>query len=210
MIGAVPLSPPTSARIGKGPFLLEGDEYPSSNTDDRSKFLHYHPSHLLVAPLAHDHVNVFPTVEDYLAPFAQIASMTPAEGLMVVSTSGELSARFLSGIARPVITYGIDSGDWRARDIVWGERTVFTITHNGTEWCASKRASWVCTTSRTSSVWRLSHSRAAGSMLKQFDAQPFRFAASSVDSTANRNAPAFRSSRVSARPTIRRAALSLP
>jgi UDP-N-acetylmuramate: L-alanyl-gamma-D-glutamyl-meso-diaminopimelate ligase len=131
MIGAVPLSPPTSARIGKGPFLLEGDEYPSSNTDDRSKFLHYHPSHLLVTPLAHDHVNVFPTIEDYLGPFFEIAAMTPADGLTVVSTGGELSTRFLDGLTRPVVTYGIDSGDWQAADIVWGERTAFTVTRHG-------------------------------------------------------------------------------
>src|SRR5262249_2664547 len=52
-IGAIPLSPPTSAHLGKGKlFVLEGDEYPSSNTDARAKFLHYAPKHVLLTPLA--------------------------------------------------------------------------------------------------------------------------------------------------------------
>lgn len=132
MIGASPLSPSTSARIGKGELLLlEGDEYPSSNTDPRSKFLHYNPAHLLLTPLAHDHVNVFPTIESYLAPFSQLIDNMPVDSAIFVSTGGELSERFLASLTRPVVTYGIDKGQWRVRDIAWGERTSFTITHEG-------------------------------------------------------------------------------
>ena len=134
MIGAVPLSPPTPAHVGKGrQFLLEGDEYPSSNTDNRSKFLHYHPDHLLITPLAHDHVNVFPTIEDYLAPFSQLVAGMPEDGIVVASTGGELSKRFLASQTRPVITYGISDGEWQVRDIVWGERSQFTIVQAGKE-----------------------------------------------------------------------------
>lgn len=134
MIGAAPLSPPRAAHVGKGEFfLLEGDEYPSSNTDDRSKFLHYNPEHLLLTPLAHDHVNVFPTIEDYLAPFTQLVGMAPHDGAIFASTGGELSERFLSSLARPVTTYGIGKGEWQVRDIVWGERTRFTITRAGVD-----------------------------------------------------------------------------
>lgn len=134
MIGAAPLSPPRSARLGAGDLmLLEGDEYPSSNTDNRSKFLHYRPAHLLLTPLAHDHVNVFPTIESYLAPFSQLVDLVPEKGLVVASTSGELSARFLSSVTRPVVTYGVDEGEWQVRDIAWGERTQFTILKRGRE-----------------------------------------------------------------------------
>ena len=132
MIGAVPLSPSSAAHIGEGAeFLLEGDEYPASNTDNRSKFLHYHPAHVLLTPLAHDHVNVFPTVPQYLAPFHQLIAMVPDDGLVVASTGGELSEGFLGAQKRPVITYGVASGEWQAADIVWGERTRFTLTRSG-------------------------------------------------------------------------------
>ena len=40
IIGAVPLSPPRASNAGTGKlFLLAGDEYPSSNTDNQWKFL---------------------------------------------------------------------------------------------------------------------------------------------------------------------------
>src|SRR5262249_2549645 len=79
-IGASPFTPATSAQCGRGNlFVLEGDEYPSSNTDARSKFLHYHPRHLLITPLAHDHINVFPTPADYVRPFAELMDITPPD-----------------------------------------------------------------------------------------------------------------------------------
>jgi UDP-N-acetylmuramate: L-alanyl-gamma-D-glutamyl-meso-diaminopimelate ligase len=127
-IGAIPVTPPTSARMGKGKFfVLEGDEYPSSNTDPRSKFLHYRPRHILCTPLAHDHVNVFPTVDDYLRPFVELAQALPQDGALVICGEGPLSPDFLGRLGRPVITYGLDSGEYRARDLVIGERTRFTL-----------------------------------------------------------------------------------
>ena len=132
MIGAAPLSPPRAWHVGQGDlFLLEGDEYPSSNTDDRSKFLHYAPAHLILTPLAHDHVNVFPTVESYLAPFHQLMELTAPEGLVLAALSGELSRRFLEGVKRPVTTFGVDQGEWQAADIRLEERSRFTLTHKG-------------------------------------------------------------------------------
>ena len=132
MIGAAPLSPPRAWHVGQGDlFLLEGDEYPSSNTDDRSKFLHYAPAHLILTPLAHDHVNVFPTVESYLAPFHQLMDLTAPEGLVLAALSGELSRRFLEGVKRPVTTFGVDQGEWQAGDIRLGELSRFTLTRKG-------------------------------------------------------------------------------
>ena len=132
MIGAAPLSPPAAWHVGQGDlFLLEGDEYPSSNTDDRSKFLHYNPAHLILTPLAHDHVNVFPTVESYLAPFHQLMDLTARDGLVLAAVSGELSRRFLEETKRPVTTFGVEQGEWQARDIRLGERSRFTLTHKG-------------------------------------------------------------------------------
>src|SRR5690348_14928600 len=122
-IGAIPFTPSTSARFGRGDlFVLEGDEYPSSNTDPRSKFLHYHPRHLLLTPLAHDHVNVFPTPADYLRPFAELLDLTAADGTVVACREGDLSRDFVPRIGRPIVTYGLHHGDFVAADVSWGER----------------------------------------------------------------------------------------
>ncbi len=134
-IGASPLSPHTNANIGKGNiFVMEGDEYPSSNTDSRSKFLHLHPSHLLVTPLAHDHVNIFATPEDYIRPFIDLVRLVPQENTVVVCTSGVLSAEYINTCRamRGVVTYGVNEGDYIASNIVWGEHTTFTMNQLGT------------------------------------------------------------------------------
>lgn len=129
-IGAVPLTPSTSAQIGKGDlFVFEGDEYPSSNTDPRSKFLHLNPKHILLTPLAHDHVNIFPTVEKYLKSFFDLVDLLPAHGALVAAKSGPLSQQFLSKIKREVVTYGVKEGDYTARNIAFETdgRTLFDI-----------------------------------------------------------------------------------
>ena len=133
MIGAVPLSPARASDAGTGRLLLlEGDEYPSSNTDNQSKFLHYRPAHVLLAPLAHDHVDVFPTIESDLAPFHQLFDLVPRDGLIVAATSGDLSERFLAEAKRDVVTFGL-TGDWRAENIEYGAVSQFTLTERGRE-----------------------------------------------------------------------------
>ncbi len=129
-IGAVPMTPKRSARLGKSKlFVAEGDEYPSSNTDPRSKFLHYHPSHLLLTPLAHDHLNVFPTPEEYLRPFTALIELVPKGGTIVACAESALSKQFIKKDAWPIITYGVRDGDYHAGNIAWGATTTFSILH---------------------------------------------------------------------------------
>ena len=77
------------ANRGQGPtFVLEGDEYPASNWDNRSKFLRYNARNVLLTSATHDHINVFPTHADYLSPFRSLlgslpfATRTPSGGSM--------------------------------------------------------------------------------------------------------------------------------
>ena len=50
--------------------VLEGDEYLSSPLDLRPKFHHYKPNIALISGIAWDHINVFPTYEDYKTQFS--------------------------------------------------------------------------------------------------------------------------------------------
>ena len=50
--------------------VLEGDEYLSSPIDLRPKFHHYKPNVALLSGIAWDHINVFPTFEDYKKQFS--------------------------------------------------------------------------------------------------------------------------------------------
>ncbi|HEX9958166.1 MAG TPA: Mur ligase domain-containing protein, partial [Fibrella sp.] len=46
--------------------VIEGDEYASSPIDRRPKFLHYQPHMALISGIAWDHVNIYPTYEEYV------------------------------------------------------------------------------------------------------------------------------------------------
>ncbi len=56
--------------------IFEGDEYLTSPIDLRPKFHLYKPHISLITGIAWDHVNVFPTFENYLSQFEIFASMT--------------------------------------------------------------------------------------------------------------------------------------
>ena len=49
--------------------ILEGDEYLSSPIDRRPKFHLYQPNIALLSGIAWDHINVFPTFDNYIAQF---------------------------------------------------------------------------------------------------------------------------------------------
>jgi UDP-N-acetylmuramate: L-alanyl-gamma-D-glutamyl-meso-diaminopimelate ligase len=54
-IGAEPLSLPAPSRLGSGLFVVEGDEYPSAHDDHRAKFLHLHPTDIVLTAVISDH-----------------------------------------------------------------------------------------------------------------------------------------------------------
>ena len=49
--------------------VIEGDEYLSSPIDRRPKFHLYKPNIALLSGIAWDHINVFPTYENYVEQF---------------------------------------------------------------------------------------------------------------------------------------------
>lgn len=63
--------------------VFEGDEYLSSPIDMRPKFHHYHPDIAILTGIAWDHMNVFPTFENYVEQFALfIEKITPNGSLI--------------------------------------------------------------------------------------------------------------------------------
>lgn len=131
-IGALPLTPNTNAHLGKGKeFILEGDEYPSSNWDKTSKFMFFHPKHLLVTALAHDHVNVFPTHEDYLSPFINLINGLPAEGKLIMCIDDKTVRSKIKSFPHEIVTYGLEEGTYHVENIVFGITTTFDLVRNG-------------------------------------------------------------------------------
>ena len=63
--------------------VIEGDEYLSSPTDLRPKFHLYHPHVALLSGIAWDHINVFPTFENYVEQFSIFLDKIERAGSLV-------------------------------------------------------------------------------------------------------------------------------
>jgi UDP-N-acetylmuramate: L-alanyl-gamma-D-glutamyl-meso-diaminopimelate ligase len=66
--------------------VLEGDEYLSSPIDRRPKFHLYKPNIALLSGIAWDHINVFPTYENYVEQFSIFLSEITNGGTIVYNT----------------------------------------------------------------------------------------------------------------------------
>lgn len=62
--------------------VFEGDEYLASALDKRPKFHIYKPHIALISGIAWDHINVFPTFENYREQFSIFINNLPDDGLL--------------------------------------------------------------------------------------------------------------------------------
>ncbi len=69
--------------------IIEADEYLTSPLDLRSKFLHYHPHIAIISGIAWDHINVFPTFDEYLETFRKFISSIQPNGYLIYNADDE-------------------------------------------------------------------------------------------------------------------------
>jgi len=70
--------------------LLEGDEYLTSPIDLRPKFHLYKPNIALLSGIAWDHINVFPTFENYVQQFSEFIKTITNGGILVYNEEDEV------------------------------------------------------------------------------------------------------------------------
>lgn len=63
--------------------IFEGDEYLSSPIDMRPKFHHYYPNIAVLTGIAWDHMNVFPTFENYVEQFGIFIDKIRENGTLI-------------------------------------------------------------------------------------------------------------------------------
>jgi UDP-N-acetylmuramate: L-alanyl-gamma-D-glutamyl-meso-diaminopimelate ligase len=80
--------------------IIEGDEYLTSPLDLTPKFLHYHHHIGVISGIAWDHINVYPTFEEYVKQFDAFADSTPKAGILIYNESDDLAA-FIGRKERP-------------------------------------------------------------------------------------------------------------
>lgn len=106
--------------------LLEGDEYLSSPIDRRPKFLHYRPNICLISGIAWDHVNVFPTFEDYSKQFELLIEAIEPGGALVYNELDENLTEMVENTSHEVKKFPYDYPEFEIEDGV-----VSLITEEG-------------------------------------------------------------------------------
>lgn len=88
--------------------VIEGDEYLTSPIDRRPKFHVYQPTIGIISGIAWDHINVFPTFENYVDQFRIFAKMIPQNGQLIYCQEDEelrkLGAEITNTVCKP---YGV-------------------------------------------------------------------------------------------------------
>lgn len=79
--------------------IIEGDEYLTSPIDRRPKFHLYQPDIGIISGIAWDHINVFPTFENYVEQFQIFAEMIPQNGTYIYCKDDDVLAKMSEKIA---------------------------------------------------------------------------------------------------------------
>lgn len=69
--------------------IIEGDEYLSSPIDRRPKFHLYRPDVAIITGIAWDHINVFPTFENYVDQFRKFIEVIEPGGTLIYNSQDE-------------------------------------------------------------------------------------------------------------------------
>jgi UDP-N-acetylmuramate: L-alanyl-gamma-D-glutamyl-meso-diaminopimelate ligase len=99
-------------QLSDAPYIvIEGDEYLSSPIDMRPKFHWYAPDVALISGIAWDHINVFPTFENYVEQFQIFTDKITPNGALIYFED-DLSIQEIVGNSRKdikKIAYGLPS-----------------------------------------------------------------------------------------------------
>ena len=93
-----------TVKLSDAPIIvIEGDEYLTSTLDKTPKFLKYQHHIGLVSGVAWDHINVFPTIDEYVRQFDLFADASPKAGSLIYCEEDDL-ATVICGKQREDVT----------------------------------------------------------------------------------------------------------
>jgi len=92
--------------------LLEGDEYLSSPIDRRPKFHLYKPNIALLSGVAWDHINVFPTYENYVEQFKIFVDSIISGGILVYNEEDSELVRIAENTTNEIRKHGYKTPEY--------------------------------------------------------------------------------------------------
>ncbi len=114
--------------------IFEGDEYDCAFFDKAPKFLRYNATSVIITSIEHDHIDLYPTFEDYKQAFQFLVDDIPENGFLILHNS-VLQNIDISHCLGKIITYGHpnDADVSYTIDSVDHSGTTFSITYKSGE-----------------------------------------------------------------------------
>lgn len=106
--------------------IIEGDEYLSSPLDKKPKFLHYQHHIGLISGISWDHINVFPTMDEYVKQFDKFADSSTKAGILIYCEEDDL-ATVIAGKERE----DVNSIEYNFHEHKINNGTTYLITEYG-------------------------------------------------------------------------------
>lgn len=102
--------------------IVEGDEYVVAYDERFSKFYRYSPKYLILTSAQWDHVDIFPTKEDYITNFKNLVELVPVDGFIVYNGEDENVVELIKSAKCEVFDYSKVEGEkWKNELKVIGE-----------------------------------------------------------------------------------------
>ena len=124
----------TSAQLGESDFfVIEADEYDTAFFDKRSKFIHYHPTTLILNNLEFDHADIFDDLADIKRQFHYLVRTIAGNGLILSNhDDADLKAVLQQGCWTPQKTVSIadKQATWFS-DLIQPDGRVFDVIYQG-------------------------------------------------------------------------------
>jgi len=118
LVGGIAENFGRSFQVAEGhDFVIEGDEYDTAFFDKGPKFLHYLPRIVMLKNIEFDHADIYADLEALKVSFRRLINIVPRSGLIVAGTDSAVVRELIPAAFSRVATVGIESGDWRARNI---------------------------------------------------------------------------------------------
>ena len=83
--------------------IFEGDEYLTSTIDKRPKFHLYNPDIAVISGIAWDHINVFPTFENYIEQFRIFLEKIMPSGTLIYCSDDEIVTKIVKKARKDII-----------------------------------------------------------------------------------------------------------
>jgi len=96
--------------------VFEGDEYLTSPIDRRPKFHLYKPHIAVLTGIAWDHINVFPTFENYVEQFKKFTDLMEVQGRLIYFDGDENLNEIAKDLRRDIVPFPYNTPEYKVKN----------------------------------------------------------------------------------------------